>query len=401
MIGAAGHTLVPSVLDADIAVFNSCAVTADAEADLRQSVRRAARENQELRTVVMGCAASLDRGAIRSLPTVTHIVPGADLEAIAAALELPPAAAVAVITRRQESARALLRIQDGCDEHCTFCATTIARGQARSRPIDTLVEEANGLAERHGEIVLTGIHIGSWGVELGLPLSVLVEELVKRVPTVRFRLSSLEATEVDPPLRDLLRSGDGRVAPHLHAPLQSGSDRLLRRMGRHWYDSRTYVEAVTSLVDDRDVFGLGADVICGFPGETEDDHQTTLAVVAALPFTYLHVFPFSERPGTAAMRVGPSVPAAVIERRARELRAVGARLADAYRARRVGGSADVIVTRGGAGGQGVTEDFLTVKMTEAIPRGTRLSVRLTNAAGSLLAKPEAAEDSPSRYLSAS
>ncbi len=400
MIGAAGHTIASSAAEADVAIFNSCAVTAEAEADLRQSVRRAARENQGLRSVVMGCAASLDHGAIRSLPTVSHTVPGADLAAVAAALDLPPAGSIDVVTRAQSSARAVLRIQDGCDEHCTFCATTIARGSARSRAIETVIEEARQLAEYHAEVVLTGIHIGSWGVDVGKPLSALVESLVRHVPSARFRLSSLEATEVDARLRELLRSDDGRVVPHLHAPLQSGSDRILRRMGRHWYDARTYTAAVISLVSDRQVFGLGADVICGFPGETEDDHRATLALIERVPFTYLHVFPFSARPGTAATRIGPAVPGPVIERRASDVRAVAARLADAYRARRAGGMADVIVTRGGPQCEGVTEDFLTVKMTEAVPRGTRMGARLTNGGGVLWAMPEAAGAPPSRYLSA-
>src|SRR5688572_17964464 len=328
MIGAAGHTIVASARDADVAVFNSCAVTAAAEADLRQGVRRAARENRGLRSVVMGCAASLDRGAVRSLPTVSHTVPGADLAAVAAALELPAPVSANVITRSQGTARAMLRIQDGCNEHCTFCATTMARGSARSRSIETLVTEACVLAERHAEIVLTGIHIGSWGADLGRPLSVLVESLVRQVRGVRFRLSSLEATEVDDRLRELLRSDDGRLTPHLHAPLQSGSDRILRRMGRHWYTASTYTAAVSAVVGDRGVFGLGADVICGFPGETEEDHRATLALIEHIPFTYLHVFPFSPRPGTAATRLGGGVPAPVIEQRAAELRATARQKAD-------------------------------------------------------------------------
>ena len=401
LIGAAGHTVVSSVAEADIAIFNSCAVTAEAEADLRQSVRRAARENRELRSVIMGCAASIDRGAVSSLPAVSHTIPGADLEALAAALAFPPTVSLNVVTRAQTSARAVLRIQDGCDEHCTFCVTTIARGSARSRSIEALVDEATQLAEHHSEIVLTGIHIGSWGVDLGQPLSALVEGLVRGVPNVRFRLSSLEATEVDAPLRELLRADDGRVTPHLHAPLQSGSDRILRRMGRHWYDSRSYVDAVSALVRDRTVFGLGADVICGFPGETEDDHRATMALIGELPFTYLHVFPYSPRPGTAATRLGARVPPAVVERRTSELRALGADLNDAYRARRAEGKADVVVTRGGAQCEGVTEDFLTVKMTGALPRGSRIAAHLTNAGGVLLATPEAAEAPSSRYLSAS
>ncbi len=401
MIGAAGHTVVGSARDADVAVFNSCAVTAAAEADLRQSVRRAARENGALRSVVMGCAASLDRGTIRSLPTVSHTVHGADLAAVAAALDLPPSAATNVITRAQSSARATLRIQDGCDEHCTFCATTVARGSTRSRVIETVVAEATLLAERHPEIVLTGIHIGSWGVDLGQPLSILVEHLVRQVPAVRFRLSSLEATEVDGRLRELFRSDDGRLAPHLHAPLQSGSNGILRRMGRHWYTAEEYASAVSLLVRDRDVFGLGADVMSGFPGETEDDHRATLCLIERLPFTYLHVFPYSPRPGTAATRLGAPVSAAVIERRAAELRALAHQKATAYRATRVGAMADLVITRGGPRCEGITEDFLTVAMRQPVPRGSRLRARITNERGALLGIPDAVEAASSGYLSTS
>jgi threonylcarbamoyladenosine tRNA methylthiotransferase MtaB len=399
LIGAGGHVIVPSPIEADVAVFNSCAVTAEAEADLRQSVRRAARANRSLRSIVMGCAASLDRGTIRSLPTVSHVVPGADLSAIASALDLP-ASSVAIATRAQDTARAVLRIQDGCDEHCTFCVTTIARGPARSRSIATLVTEAQALSEFHAEIVLTGIHIGSWGVDRGDTLSSLVQALVARVPGVRFRLSSLEATEVDGRLIDLLRSGGGRVAPHLHAPLQSGSDRVLRRMGRHWYTARRYREAVTALVHERAVFGLGADVICGFPGETEDDHRATRSLVDELPFSYLHVFPFSSRPGTPAERLQPAVPPDVIRRRAAELREVAERKAEEYRARRAGGVADVIVTRGGMQCEGMTEDFLTVRLSEPFPRGVRVRARVTIDGTRLIATPEADAASASRYLSA-
>jgi threonylcarbamoyladenosine tRNA methylthiotransferase MtaB len=385
MAEGAGHTVVASPADADVAVFNSCAVTAGAEADLRQGVRRAARANPALRTVVMGCAAALDRGAIRGLPTVTHVVPGADLPSVAAALAVTPSPRLDVLTRTQSTARAVLRIQDGCDEHCTFCATTVARGPARSRRVEDLLAEARALSARHAEIVLTGIHIGSWGVDHGERLSTLVEALVRQVPHVRFRLSSLEASEVDTRLGSLLRSGE--LAPYLHAPLQSGSDRMLRRMGRHWYTARSYEEAVTALVRDREVFGLGADVICGFPGETDEDHAATVALVDRLPFTYLHVFPFSVRPGTAAERLGPCVPPSVIESRSAELRALASRKARAYRARRAGGMADVIVTRGGRRGEGMTEDFLAVAVAGGIPRGTRLGTHLMIDGGELLAVP--------------
>jgi tRNA A37 methylthiotransferase MiaB len=172
-------------------------------------------------------------------------------------------------------------------------------------------------------------------------------------------------------------------------------------MGRHWYTASTYTAAVNSLVGNRAVFGLGADVICGFPGETEEDHRATLALVEHTPFTYLHVFPFSVRPGTAATRLGAGVPAPVIEQRAAELRATARQKADAYRARRAGGAADVVVTRGGARCEGITEDFLTIRIAHPVPRGSRLRARLTNEAGSLLGTPEAVESASLGYLSAS
>ena len=371
----AGAELVHTPAEADIALFNSCAVTADAEADLRQGIRRAARANPALRTVVMGCAAALDRGALRALPTVDTVVPGAQLDLLAVALGLPRSALDDA--GAQSTARATLRIQDGCDEHCTFCATTLARGANRSRPAAALVAEATRLAAAHPEIVLTGIHIGTYGQDLGGSLSALLEQLVREVPTVRFRLSSVEATELDDGLFALLRDAHGRVTPYLHAPLQSGSDRLLRRMGRHWYTAERYAEAVERLVDGRPVFGLGADVIAGFPGESEEDHERTLALVERLPFTGLHVFPYSRRPGTAAERLADHVPPPVAARRARELRELGARKGAAYRARRAGGLADVVTVGHGGTRAGLTEDYLTVSLADpATPRGVRLRCRL-------------------------
>jgi threonylcarbamoyladenosine tRNA methylthiotransferase MtaB len=379
MVESAGGTLVPSPSDADVLIYNSCAVTAQAEADLRHAVRShasAPRRRVPARAIVMGCAAARDDGTIAALPGVSDVIAGADLRAVAVALGLDPAFAGARAAL-QTGARALLRIQDGCDEHCTFCATTIARGANRSRRMDELVGEAASLAEAHPEVVLTGIHIGSYGVDCGTSLGTLVERLVREVPAVRFRLSSIEATEIDERLANLLRDAPERVTPHVHAPLQSGSDRVLRRMGRHWYTASSYAEAIARLTMDRAVYGLGADVIAGFPGETEEDHEATLALVRALPFTYLHVFPFSARPGTAARRLGPAVLGSVVKRRAAELRALGEEKAVAYRASRAGGRADVVVVGDGARREGLTEDYLSVALADPhLPRRTRFAATL-------------------------
>ena len=384
LVEGAGGTIVDDPADADTAVFNSCAVTAEAEVELRKGIRRAARSNANLRTVVMGCAAALDRGPIAALPTVLDVVPGGDAVGVARSLGLP-ARPVGFATA-QQGTRALLRIQEGCDEHCTFCATTLARGGNRSRPADDLVQEATRLAEHHPEVVLTGIHIGTWGRDIGQTLGGLLHRLVRDVPAVRFRLSSVEATEVDDALRELFRE-PARLAPHLHAPLQSGADRMLKRMGRHWYTASSYARAVEQIVRDHPVFGLGADVIAGFPGESDDDHHETLQFVQSLPFTYLHVFPYSARPGTAATRLPGQIDGAVARRRAADLRAAGEALVRKHRGRRIGGTADVVVVRGDRR-EGLTEDYLQVDLDgPRLPRGTRLTARLSDGRDRLVATP--------------
>ena len=387
--------------DADIAVLNSCAVTREAEADLRQAVRRIARERPGTRVVVTGCAAARSALEIAALPGVTDVIAGADLAAVAAALHLrapmptsesgadqaPSAFTVLTRASRQSTARATLRVQDGCDEHCTFCATTLARGAHRSRSAKEIVAEASLLAAHHAEIVLTGVHVGSWGREHGRSIGALVTALVRDVPTVRFRLASIEATEVDAELAEWLRDGGRRVCPYLHAPLQSGSDAVLKRMGRHWYTAREYARAIDRLTAGRAVFGLGADIMAGFPGETDADQAETVALIRELPFTHLHVFPYSPRPGTAAERLGQPVPPPVARARAAELRAIGADKSAAYAASRVGGRADLVVigpavgpVRGPALRKALTEDYLEVRLIGDFPRGSRLHATIEDGA---------------------
>ena len=379
----AGHEIVEDARDADLAIFNSCAVTAEAERDVRKAVRRAAAKNAELRSIVMGCASALptSRDALSGLPSVETLVEGADLDALAAVLGAP----AGVATTHQTSVRANLRVQDGCDEHCTFCATTIARGANRSRAIDVLIREACALAEHHPEIVITGTHIGSYGLDTGSSLGALMQELVRAAPSVRFRLSSLEATEVDDALLELLRTPGGPVVPHLHAPLQSGSDRLLKRMGRHWYTSETYATAIERITATRSVFGLGADVIVGFPGETEEDFAATERLIERLPFTYLHVFSYSPRPGTASTRLPDPVPLGTTHARSHRLRHMAQEKADLYRRARSGAVADVVVIGGASAREGLTEDYLTVAVPDELPRSHRFGAELVLVEGGQLA----------------
>ena len=374
-----GAVVVDDPAAADLAVVNSCTVTHESEVKLGRLVRRLARRGGRLETVVMGCAAARDDGRIASLPSVRAVVGGAEparvLQAAGFASPLsargphplsPSPAGRGGTTGRF---RGLLKIQDGCDEHCTFCATTIARGANRSREIPELVAEATALAEHHAEIVLTGIHIGTYGQdrERGAgsgtlrSLGDLLVALISAIPSVRFRLSSIEATEVDDTIARLLMEAPAHLAAHLHAPLQSGANRILRRMGRHWYTVESYRSRLEWLAERLPVFGLGADIIAGFPGEGDADHRQTVALVDALPFTYLHVFPYSERPGAAAGRLGERVPPGAIRDRARELRERGEAKARVHRARRRGQRADGVMCGRGEGKiEVLTEDYLSV-----------------------------------------
>jgi len=391
-----GAVLVDDPAVADLAVVNSCTVTHESETKLRRLVRRLGRQERRLETVVMGCAAALDDGTIAALPAVRAVVGGADPARVlrAAGFTASPPDPFSA-TRRGGTgvrSRGWLKIQDGCDEHCTFCATTIARGRNRSRAIPELVAEAKALAEHHAEIVLTGVHIGTYGRDRATDpgrepgvdpeppglvdpragargqssLGELLEGLIAAVPQVRFRLSSIEATEVDDTIARLLIAAPRNLAAHLHAPLQSGSNRVLKRMGRHWYTAESYRARLEWLAERLPALGLGADIIAGFPGEAAADHRATLALVAALPFTYLHVFPFSVRPDAPAARLGERLGPAVVRDRARELRELGDAKARAHRGRRCGQRADGVVSGRGAGRLEVlTEDYLSVYLPVA------------------------------------
>jgi threonylcarbamoyladenosine tRNA methylthiotransferase MtaB len=366
----AGATVVDAAERAELAVVNSCTVTEESESKLRRYVRRQARAGRD--TIVMGCAAALDRGTLAALPRVRAVVGGAAANEVLAAAGVPVTAIDPVLRRFTGSARGWLKIQDGCDEHCTFCATTIARGANRSRPVAEIVAEARALAEHHAELVLTGVHIGTYGQDKSVvggqwsvgSLGELLETLVSSVPQVRFRLSSIEATEVDDRIARLLIEAPRNVAAHLHAPLQSGSNRLLKRMGRHWYTAASYRARIDWLAARLPIFGLGADVIAGFPGETPADHAATCALVRELPFTYLHVFPFSTRPDAAAARLRDQQRAATIRARARELRALGEERAATHRAARTGARGDGVVCGHQSGQVEVlTQDYLTVYLS--------------------------------------
>ncbi len=374
--------------EASVVVVNTCTVTNQADAEARRFIRRVRRENPAARVVVAGCSAALRAEEYRRMEGVAGVVEGHDPAAVAAgvarALGVDVAAAptaplvqiglgaslerldtepigATLLRERRGATRGWLKVQDGCDRKCSFCATRLARGASRSRPPADVVAEARVLAERHDELVVTGVHIGHYGRDLegGWTLGRLVALLLEEVPGPRVRLGSVEATEVDDLLLDLLATSGGMLAPHLHMPLQSGSDAVLRGM-RRWHTREQYRRRALEIAERVAPLGLGADVIAGFPGETDEHHAETVALVEELPFTYLHVFPWSPREGTVAAERTDRVPQRVAGERARELREIAHRKGVRHRAARVGGAARVVPE--GDGSSGLTGDYLRVEI---------------------------------------
>jgi len=383
-VEARGAVTTAAWSEADVFVVNTCTVTNKADADARRLIRRLHREHPGASIVVAGCSAALKEREYREMPGVTGVVPGHEPVSVAGAaltrltsIELRTSldrmhtepVGGELLQRRRGAARGWLKVQDGCDRKCSFCATRLARGASRSRPPAEVVAEAKLLARRHAELVITGVHIGHYGVDFtqGESLSRLCARLLDEVPDTRFRLGSIEATEVDDLLVDLLSDSDGRLAPHLHMPLQSGADPVLRSM-RRWHTREQYRRRALEIAGRVAPLGLGADVITGFPGETDADHADTRDLIDELPFTYLHVFPFSPRDDTVAAGLPNPVPQRIAGERAKELRLLAERKGAAHRARRVDTPARVVPE--GSTRTGLTGDYLRVRVAEAEVSGS-------------------------------
>jgi threonylcarbamoyladenosine tRNA methylthiotransferase MtaB len=369
---ARGAVAVDDPDDADACVVNTCTVTNNADAGARKAIRRLKRDNPNLQIIVAGCSAALRFDDYTEMGEVDGVVKGHDQVAVAGLIapEAPlldrdeePIGGV-LLEKNKRGTRGWMKIQDGCNRRCSFCATKLARGKSRSRDEDAIVAEAQQLSEYHREIVFTGIHIGHYGHDLDAKkhkhtLSRLIARLLDEVPGVRFRLGSIEATEIDDLMIDLLADSGGRLVPHLHVPMQAGSNAVLQRM-RRWHTREQYRDRVLEIADRLPYLGLGADVIVGFPGETDHDFADTRELVEMLPFTYLHVFPYSERDGTAAAEFGPTIHGDIKSERSQELRDLAQAKGAAYHRARVGQAAEIVVEEND---YGVTEDYLRVRLT--------------------------------------
>jgi threonylcarbamoyladenosine tRNA methylthiotransferase MtaB len=368
---------------ADVVVVNTCTVTARAEFSDRQAIHRAVRRNPRARVVVTGCWAQTNPEAVARTASVDLVAGNADkprlAELIDELLRSPRAGAVltvspfqadgalaeAAVARTPNRSRAFLKIQEGCQHRCAFCIVPLARGASRSRAPQFVLDEVIRLVgDGHPEIVLTGVDLGHYGADLAprTSLAALLAALVQVRGLRWLRLSSLLPAYFTEPLLDLVTSSPA-IAPHLHVPLQSGSDRILRRMRRP-YTAAMYRRLVERLAAARPGLGLGADVIAGFPGETEADFAATLDLVQALPFSYLHVFPYSDRAGTEAAGMAERVETRVVTERSRRLRDLARAKSLAFRRALVGSMPDALVleTRDRRTGQlvGLTGHYVEV-----------------------------------------
>jgi threonylcarbamoyladenosine tRNA methylthiotransferase MtaB len=370
---------------ADTVIVNTCAVTAEAERQARQAIRKLHRERPGARIVVTGCAAQIDPASWAALPGVARVLGNAEKLKPESWIDGAPSAVSDIMAARETAshlvtefagkARAFVQVQQGCDHRCTFCVIPFGRGPSRSVPVGAVVEQVRALAESgYREVVLTGVDLTSYGPDLpGQPsLGQMIRRLLALVPELsRLRLSSLDPVEIDADLWRLL-ADEPRLMPHLHLSLQAGADLILKRMKRRHLaaDAATAIARARAL---RPGIAIGADLIAGFPTETDALFEETLAFVAGQDIPLLHVFPYSERPGTPAARM-PAVPKPLRKERAARLREAGAASLRRFLAAQVGREATVLVERDG---QGHSEHFLPVRVSA--PPGALVRARITAA----------------------
>jgi len=384
---AQGLAAAEHASDAQLVVLNTCTVTASADEDARKAIHRVHRENPGARILVTGCYAQRAPEELAVLPGVYWVVGNShkvqipeivgqtapyhgqihvgDIFAQHDFLSAPVEDAAGDRTRPN------LKIQDGCNNRCSFCIIPFVRGRSRSAPADQVVDQVRNLAARYREVVLSGINLGRWGREPGstMRLADLIRRLLDETGIERLRLSSVEPMDWSDDLLDLAASSP-RIAKHVHAPLQSGSDTVLRRMHRK-YRPRHYEDRILKARASMPDAAIGADVMTGFPGETDLEFEESRAFIASLPFTYLHVFTYSERPGTPAASAD-QVPMELRRDRNRILRELAAQENLEFRRRMLGRTLSVVTLTEGA----LSDNFLKVELATARPANQLIDVKI-------------------------
>jgi len=372
----------------DTIIVNTCAVTKEAERQVRQTIRKLRRDRPEARIVVTGCAAQIDPGKYAAMAEVDQVLGNAEkmkADSYIPAPEDQPRILVTDIMELRETAehlisgfegraRAFVEVQQGCDHRCTFCIIPFGRGPNRSTPMGRIVDQVKALAASgFGEVVLTGVDITSYGPDLpGQPsLGQMVRRLLALVPELpRLRLSSLDPMGVDEDLLQVIAE-EPRLMPHFHLSIQAGDDMILKRMKRrHLRDDVLHLaERLRAIRPD---LALGADIIAGFPTETEEMFAQSLAIVEEAGLSHLHVFPYSSRPETPAAKM-PQLAGPVVKERAARLRAKGEAAMAAFLASRVGKTASVLVEKDGFGH---CEHYLPVRLDQPCQEGQIVAARI-------------------------
>jgi threonylcarbamoyladenosine tRNA methylthiotransferase MtaB len=401
----AGCACVPFRERADIYIVHSCAVTSKAGFQTRQLLRRAHRTNPTALIVAAGCYAQLEGDRIVRERLATHILGNPGKFNLVVLLESPGTFDVPCRSTGENRqmhpdfeilpiscmhtgrTRAMLKIQDGCDSFCSYCVVPYVRGKSRSLPQETVLAQMEQLVDAgYEEIVLTGIHLGQWGRDLdhAFTLSGLLKDMDLRRHPARVRLSSLEPTEIDSGLIDVI-SRSSWICPHFHIPLQSGDTEILKRMRRP-YTPLQYSNLVALIHTEFPEAAIGADVLTGFPGETEDQFRNTLNLLEGLPVSYLHVFPFSPRPGTPAATFQGQIQGMELRRRAQILQDLGRRKRREFRERFLGKCLEVLVeTRREQGlWEGLSANYINVRIRDRnniLRPGIRGMVKITGFRG--------------------
>ena len=377
--------------DADLVVVNTCSVTASADQGARQTIRRIARSNPDVRVVVTGCYATRRPDEVSQLPNVVRVIANDRKESLVRLLS-----AEGQLTTAERFAGAdgpcgfalepgvagrtalTLRVQTGCDQYCTYCIIPSTRGTGRSRTIANVLQEVSRAVDAgYREIAITGVHLGSYGRDIGdgTDLTRLISALSQWPDDVLFRISSLEPMDCTPTIIDIAAQSP-RIAPHFHLPLQHGSDVMLRAMRRP-YSAANFRRVVETIHAQLPNAAIGTDVIVGFPGETDTDFAATVGVLESLPLAYAHVFPYSDRPGTAASALASKVDGSVIRERARVVRDIGARKSEEFRRNQVGRAMKALTVDDGA--SVVTGNYLKVRISNPQPRNSWVAVTIVNA----------------------
>lgn len=323
---AAGHHITRKQAQADVIIVNSCAVTADASRKSRQLIRRMHRENPHAKLVVSGCYASLNPDEAAQLMGVDLVISNKDKNQLVEQTlsQLNFASMPAMSTEPGEFSlfsrgrqRAFIKVQDGCRYRCTFCIVTVARGEEVSRPIATIIDEINALHQQGiNEVILTGVHLGGYGDDINSNLSQLILNILKHTDIPRLRMGSLEPWELPIGFFDLF--DNPRLMPHLHLPLQSGSDTVLRRMARRCKTAE-FADMVQQARDKIKNFNITTDIIVGFPGETEQEWQTSFDYIKSIGFGHIHIFTYSIREGTKAATLPHQLPNEIKKKRSKQL----------------------------------------------------------------------------------